>query len=71
MTERNVGVYPASFDPITNGHLDLIDRASRLVDDLIVWEVTGVECRGVEKRLDGRAGGLAPEDGPVVLPIRF
>jgi pantetheine-phosphate adenylyltransferase len=31
-----VAIYPGSFDPITNGHLDLIERASRLVDRLIV-----------------------------------
>jgi len=31
-----VAIYPGSFDPITNGHLDLIDRASKLVDHLIV-----------------------------------
>ncbi len=36
MSRRRVGVYPASFDPITNGHLDLIDRARKLVDELIV-----------------------------------
>jgi pantetheine-phosphate adenylyltransferase len=31
-----VAVYPGSFDPITNGHLDVIRRASGLVDRLIV-----------------------------------
>jgi pantetheine-phosphate adenylyltransferase len=31
-----VGVYPGTFDPITNGHTDIITRASRLVDRLIV-----------------------------------
>lgn len=31
-----VGIYPGSFDPITTGHLDLIERGSRLVDRLIV-----------------------------------
>ena len=31
-----VGVYPGSFDPITNGHLDLILRGSHIVDRLIV-----------------------------------
>jgi len=31
-----VAIYPGSFDPITNGHLDLIARASRLVGKLIV-----------------------------------
>lgn len=29
-------VYPGSFDPITNGHIDIIKRASRLFDELIV-----------------------------------
>ena len=29
-------IYPGSFDPITNGHLDVISRASRLFDELIV-----------------------------------
>ncbi len=31
-----VAVYPGSFDPITNGHLDLIERSSRFVSRLIV-----------------------------------
>jgi pantetheine-phosphate adenylyltransferase len=31
-----VAIYPGSFDPITNGHLDLIDRGARLFDRLIV-----------------------------------
>ena len=31
-----VGIYPGSFDPMTKGHLDLIERAARLVDRLIV-----------------------------------
>jgi len=37
MAERRlVAIYPGSFDPLTNGHLDLIVRGSRLVDRLIV-----------------------------------
>ncbi len=31
-----IGVYPGSFDPTTNGHMDIIERASKLVDLLIV-----------------------------------
>ena len=31
-----IGVYPGSFDPITNGHLDIIIRASKMFDKLIV-----------------------------------
>ena len=30
------GIYPGSFDPITLGHLDLIERASKLVDHLVI-----------------------------------
>lgn len=31
-----IAVYPGSFDPCTNGHLDIIDRSSRLFDKVIV-----------------------------------
>ncbi len=31
-----VGVYPGTFDPVTNGHLDIISRAVKVVDKLIV-----------------------------------
>jgi len=31
-----VAIYPGSFDPVTNGHLDLIARGSRVVERLIV-----------------------------------
>lgn len=30
------GVYPGTFDPVTNGHMDIISRATRVVDRLIV-----------------------------------
>ena len=36
MAKALVGVYPGTFDPITNGHADIITRASRLVDRLII-----------------------------------
>jgi pantetheine-phosphate adenylyltransferase len=32
----NVAVYPGSFDPITNGHLDVVARAARVFDRVIV-----------------------------------
>jgi pantetheine-phosphate adenylyltransferase len=34
--KSSVAIYPGSFDPITNGHLDLIARGSRVVERLIV-----------------------------------
>lgn len=30
------GIYPGSFDPVTNGHLDIIARAARILDHLVV-----------------------------------
>lgn len=35
MTER-LGLYPGTFDPITRGHLDIIQRATRVVDRLVI-----------------------------------
>ena len=33
---RTVAVYPGTFDPLTNGHLDLVARGAKIVDELIV-----------------------------------
>lgn len=38
-----LAIYPGSFDPITNGHLDLIERGSHLFDRLIVAVLTNLE----------------------------
>lgn len=34
--KKRVGLYPGTFDPITNGHLDIIARAMKLVDHLVI-----------------------------------
>ena len=39
MSER-IGVFPGTFDPLTLGHLDIIRRATRLVDRLVVGVTT-------------------------------
>ncbi|MFZ6007158.1 MAG: adenylyltransferase/cytidyltransferase family protein, partial [Nitrospirota bacterium] len=31
-----LGIYPGTFDPITNGHLDLIERGLRIFDEIII-----------------------------------
>lgn len=33
---KSVAIYPGSFDPPTSGHLDLVERAARLFDELVV-----------------------------------
>ena len=35
-SKRRVGIYPGTFDPLTNGHLDVIARAARLLDKLTI-----------------------------------
>ena len=36
MTKPRIGVYPGTFDPVTKGHTDIIERASHVVDKLVV-----------------------------------
>ena len=36
MSANRTGVYPGTFDPITNGHVDIIGRAAKIVDRLVV-----------------------------------
>ena len=36
MSDPLVGIYPGTFDPITNGHTDVIQRAARMLDKLVV-----------------------------------
>jgi hypothetical protein len=34
--KRTKAIYPGTFDPLTNGHLDLIARGATIVDELVV-----------------------------------
>ena len=36
MTKRRIGLYPGTFDPVTLGHVDIIQRAVKLVDHLVI-----------------------------------
>ena len=36
MSDPLIGIYPGTFDPITNGHTDIIQRAGRMLDKLVV-----------------------------------
>lgn len=55
MARHLVGIYPGSFDPLTNGHLDLIARGARLIDHLIVAILRNTQKQplfSVEERCD-------------------
>lgn len=50
-----IAVYPGSFDPVTNGHLDIIERSSRIFDKVIVSILTNsskVPMFTVEERME-------------------
>ena len=42
MRDRRIGVYPGTFDPVTNGHMDIISRATHVVDRLVVGVAANV-----------------------------
>ncbi|MEO6717844.1 MAG: pantetheine-phosphate adenylyltransferase [Novosphingobium sp.] len=42
MMALRVGVYPGTFDPITLGHMDIIARGAKLVDELIIGVTTNI-----------------------------
>ncbi len=50
-----IAVYPGSFDPITLGHLNVMERASRLFDRLIVGVGVNIEKQSLVG--GGGAGG--------------
>ena len=37
-----IGLYPGTFDPITLGHMDIIERGAKLVDELIIGVTTNI-----------------------------
>ena len=39
--KRRVGLYPGTFDPVTLGHLEIVKRAVKLVDHLVIGLATG------------------------------
>jgi pantetheine-phosphate adenylyltransferase len=65
-------IYPGSFDPITNGHLDVIERAARLFDEVIVAVAYNEQKKSLftpEERMTLIEGVL--HAGPNVRVTRF
>ncbi len=51
----HVGLYPGTFDPVTNGHLDVIGRAARLVQRLVVAVAANIgkqPLMGLDERVE-------------------
>jgi len=65
-------VYPGSFDPVTNGHLDIIDRAAKLCDKLIVAVLVNrskAPAFTMEERVSFLEQVLGGKDNVEVIPF--
>lgn len=65
---KRVAVYPGSFDPITNGHIDIIKRGLRIFDRLIIlvaYNPMKVGLFSVPERIDMIMGVIGEVDGRI------
>ena len=68
----HVGLYPGTFDPVTNGHLDIIGRAVRLVERLVVGVAANIgkqPLMSLEERVDCVRAEVAPVSARTGVPI--
>jgi pantetheine-phosphate adenylyltransferase len=68
--KEKVALYPGTFDPITNGHVDLVKRASRLFDKVVVAVAAAVHkdpFLTLEQRYEAARESLAGIDGVKVV----
>lgn len=65
-------IYPGSFDPVTNGHLDVIDRARKLFDEVIVAVAHNDQKQPLftlEERLSLLHGTIGNLDNVEIAPL--
>lgn len=62
---KRTGLYPGTFDPITNGHLDIISRAVKMVDHLVIGVAIN-EAKGPLFSLDERVEMVRHETAGIV-----
>jgi pantetheine-phosphate adenylyltransferase len=74
---KHVGLYPGTFDPVTNGHLDVIDRAARILDKLVVGVAVNIgkgPLFPLEERCDlvrAETDAIAARTGTVIEVLPF
>ena len=72
MTKKRVAIYPGTFDPVTNGHIDIIRRALNICDHLVVsvaLNSTKNPLFSIEQRVDFIKKGLKGLKTVDVLPF--
>ena len=65
MTKQRIGLYPGTFDPVTKGHYDIIKRAGKLVDKLVVGVAVNAG-KGPLFSLEERVEMVREEIGPLM-----
>lgn len=61
---KRIGLYPGTFDPITIGHVDLVERAVKLVDELVIGVAINRD-KGPLFSLDERVALVSGETGAI------
>jgi len=64
MSKRRIGLYPGTFDPFTRGHLDIVTRAVKLVDHLVIGVSTN-PSKTAMFTLDERIAMIRQETAPL------
>ena len=75
MSGQHIGLYPGTFDPVTLGHLDIIKRAVKLVDKLVIGIANNpskTQAFTLEERIEMMRRETAPfaGDGRATIEVR-
>ena len=72
MKKKRIAIYPGTFDPVTNGHIDIIRRALNIFDKVIVSVALNVGKNplfSIEQRVDFIKQGLKGLKNVTILPF--
>lgn len=74
---KRIGLYPGTFDPITLGHIDIVERAVKLVDELVIGVAVNRDkgpLFSLEERVAmvmAETAGIAKKSGAVIRVTPF
>ena len=75
MSAKRIGLYPGTFDPVTLGHIDIIKRAVKLVDHLVIGVANNpskTQAFSIDERIAMLRGEAAPlaGDGRATIAVQ-